>query len=139
MAYSLCKDAPFKTVKVGKTYRYKVYAVNDAGAGKASSIKNIGVLNHKKAVAIKSAKSSAKKKMTVKIKSKAVGATGYQIQYSLKKTFKGAKATTMTKTSKTITKLSSGKTYYVRVRAYNKVNGKNTYAKWSKVKTVKVK
>ena len=35
-------------------------------------------------------------------------------------------------------KLTSKKTYYFKVRAYTKVNGKTVYGKWSKVKTVKV-
>ena len=34
---------------------------------------------------------------------------------------------------------SSGKTYYIKVRAYKTVNGKKYYGNWSTVKKVKVK
>ena len=70
--------------------------------------------------------------------------TGYQLQYGLKDTFKGAKTTTITKKStgsKKISKLKAKKTYYVRVRAYK--TGKNAkgksvkyYSAWSDPMTV---
>ena len=41
--------------------------------------------------------------------------------------------------TKTITKLTSKKTYSVRVRAYKKINGKVYYGNWSKVRKIKVK
>ena len=66
---------------------------------------------------------------------------GYQMQYSLKSNYKNAKtvkiANANTK-SKTVKGLKSGKTYYVRIRAYKKINGKMQYSAWSKAK-VKVK
>ena len=36
-------------------------------------------------------------------------------------------------------KLTAGKTYYVRIRAYKTVKGKKYYSAWSKVKDAKVK
>ena len=83
-----------------------------------------------------------KKKMTVKWKKQTKLTTGYQIQYSTSKNFKGAKTQTITKNKKTsciIKKLKSKKKYYVRVRTYKKVKGKKYYSKWSKVKSVKTK
>ena len=68
--------------------------------------------------------------------------TGYQIQYSLKKSFKGKKTVTVKgykTTSKKITKLKAKKTYYVRVRTYKTVKGKKYYSAWSKAKTVKTR
>ena len=70
--------------------------------------------------------------------------TGYQIQASLKKSFKSiaSKATVKgaSKTSGQLTKLKAGKKYYVRIRTYKTI-GKNTYFSDWKVykKTVKVK
>ena len=68
---------------------------------------------------------------------------GYQIQYAIKKNFKsGLKNTTIKKsktTSTTLKKLKKKKTYYVRVRTYKTVSGKNYYSKWSNVKKVKIK
>lgn len=42
-------------------------------------------------------------------------------------------------TAKTIKKLKSRKTYYVKVRAYNKKGKLKAYGKWSRVKKVKVR
>ena len=39
----------------------------------------------------------------------------------------------------TLKKLTSGKKYYVRVKAYKTVNGEKVYGSASSVKTVKVK
>ncbi len=89
-------------------------------------------------VTLKSAKNQKGKKVLVKWK-KVNKADGYQIQVAQKKTFKGKKSVTTTKTSYTIKKLKKKKTYYVRVRAY-KMNGqKKVYGKWSAVKKVKIK
>ena len=74
---------------------------------------------------------------------KKTGVSGYQVQYATDKKFKKNKKTvTIAKknaTSKTIKKLKSKKTYYVRVRTYKIVNGKKVYSSWSKVKAVKTK
>ena len=82
-----------------------------------------------------------KNAVAVKWKKKS-GITGYQIQYSPKKNFKGGKKVTIKKastTSKKIKKLKSKKKYYVRVRTYKIYNGKKYYSKWSDAKTVKIK
>ena len=74
-------------------------------------------------------------------------ATGYQIQYSTSSKFtkKTTKTITIKKnktSSRTIKKLSCGKKYYVRVRAYKttKINGKKTnkYGAWSRRKAVAI-
>ncbi len=69
-------------------------------------------------------------------------ATGYQIQYCLKKNFSGAKKVTIKKASTvstTIKKLKASKKYYVRIRAYKtvKISNKSTnlFGDWSTVKT----
>ncbi len=69
-------------------------------------------------------------------------ATGYRVQYCTSKAFKkGVKTITISKNktvTKTIPKLTKGKRYYVRVRAYKsvKVNKKTQklYGAWSSVK-----
>ena len=82
------------------------------------------------------------KKGSVKITWKKVkNAKGYVLELSTHKKFK--KNTTKKKTAKsvyTINKLKSGKTYYVRVRAY-KLNSKKqkVYGKYSSVKKIKIK
>lgn len=68
---------------------------------------------------------------------------GYQIACSKNKKFPSGKTKVKTakaaSTAKTITGLSKGKTYYVRMRAYKKVNGKKYYGAWSSVKKIKTK
>ena len=84
---------------------------------------------------------AGKKKVTVTYK-KVSGATSYKVTYSTSKKFKKAKTVTVTSgktVKKTISKLKSKKTYYVKVCAVKKVKGKNFTGKWSGVKSVKVK
>ena len=67
--------------------------------------------------------------------------TGYQLQYSLKKNFKGAKTVTIKNNqtvSKSISRLKAKKTYYVRIRCYYRGSGKY-YSAWSKALRVKTK
>lgn len=68
--------------------------------------------------------------------------TGYQIQYSTKKSFRDGKTVTMQKSSTTgkkITGLKEKTTYYVRIRTYQTVNGQKYYSEWSGAKKVKTK
>ncbi|MDO4854835.1 MAG: glycoside hydrolase family 25 protein [Coriobacteriia bacterium] len=82
--------------------------------------------------------SKGKKKFTVKLK-KVSGAKGYQIRYSLKKSFATDYFKTTTKTSKAIKTKKSKKYYYVQVRSYKVVKGVKCYGSWSSVKKVKTK
>jgi hypothetical protein len=75
--------------------------------------------------------------MTVKWAKKS-SASGYEISYSTSSTFKNAKKATSTSASKTVSGLTKGKTYYVRVRGYKKVSGTTYYSSWSAVKKVKI-
>lgn len=81
---------------------------------------------------------SKSRKITINY-SKVKGASGYEIQYSLKKNFKsGVKKYKIKKTKKTTAKLKKGKKYYVRVRAYTKADGTALYSQWIK-QSVKIK
>ncbi len=82
-----------------------------------------------------------KKKKAVLSWKKISGAKGYQIWYSKNKKFKKAKKINIKKKSKTkkvIKGLKKGKTYYFRIRAYKKSNGKKVYGSFSKAKKKKV-
>lgn len=85
-----------------------------------------------KAKISKVTRSSNGKKITVKI-THVDDADGYEIKYSTSKKFtsKTTKKTTTTSTKKTIRSLKKKNTYYIKVRAYKKVNGKKVYGKWS--------
>lgn len=72
-----------------------------------------------------------------------VETSGYQIQWSSSKTFafrNGSKSIpNPDQVSYTIANLKPGKTYYVRIRTYKKVDGKSIFSKWSTAKTVTTK
>lgn len=124
-------------LKEGTAYRFKVSAVKDGAEGTKSS--EFKTVTSPRKVVLNSAKSKSKKKITVKYK-KTTG-SGYQVQWSISKSFKGnVKSKTTTKTTYTFKTSKSKKKYYVRVRAYKKdSSGKKIYGKWSKVKSLKVK
>lgn len=96
----------------------------------------------KKTFKISSLKAS-KKALTVKA-AKQADIAGYIVDYSTskkftKKTTKSVKVNSTGALKKKITGLKSGKKYYVRVRAFNVVEGKTVYSKYTAVKSVKVK
>lgn len=66
-------------------------------------------------------------------------AKGYQLKYSLKKSFKSAKTKTLKGKKYTVKGVNSKKTYYVKVRAYTLEKGKKVYSGWSKSGKIKVK
>ena len=86
---------------------------------------------------------SAKKATLAVTWKKDTGATGYEVQIAKNSKFtSGLKKVTVTKnstTTKTFTKLSKGKKYYVRVRAYKTIDGHKVYGSFSTVKTKTVK
>ena len=65
---------------------------------------------------------------------------GYEIQYSLNRTFAKSRMVQIKKigtTSRKISKLKGNKRYYVRIRTYAVVNGKKYVSAWSGVKKCK--
>ena len=121
------------------------YAVKITFKGNYSGTKTLYFTIKPKATSI-SKVTAGSKKFTVKWKKQATQTTGYQIQYSTSSKFSKAKTVTVGKnstTSKTISKLTAKKKYYVRVRTYKtvKINGKATkiYSSWSKTKYVTTK
>ena len=69
-------------------------------------------------------------------------AAGYEIQYATNSKFTSAKKVTITNNktdTKTISKLSGKKKYYVRVRSYTTVKGTKYYGAWSATKSVTTK
>lgn len=99
-----------------------------------------GKASKPKKAKIKSLKSVKGKKLKVTWK-KDTQANGYQLQVATNKKFtKNKKSFYVNKskvTNKTVKKLKKGKKYYVRVRAFKKVNGNKVYGKWSAVKKSK--
>ena len=128
-------------LKEGRDYTVKY--LNNKNVGKATvEISGIGVYSGKVMKAFTIARpntpipkikslTAGKKSFTVKFTKKS-GITGYQLQYSTRKSFK--KKTTLnlksTTVKKTVNKLKGNKKYYVRIRTYKTVAGKKFYSKW---------
>lgn len=132
-----------------KGYAFKGWYTDSKYTKKITTIaknskKNITVYAKWKKVVVKkgavkkvTALSGKKAKVTLQ---KVSGADGYEIAYSTDKKFKkNVKKETVTGTSKTLSKLSKGKNYYVKVRAYKKDStGAKVYGSFSSVKKVKI-
>ena len=83
----------------------------------------------------------AKKAFTAKW-TKVAGVTGYQIQYATNAKFTIAKAVTVkgaAKYAQAVKNLKGGAKYYVRIRTYKTVDGKNYFSTWSAAKAVTTK
>lgn len=85
-----------------------------------------------------SAKNGKEKQIKLKLK-RTKNAEGYQIQYAKKKNMKSARIKNTKKLTTTINKLSRGKVYYIRVRAYRTDStGAKVYGPWSSKMKVRV-
>ncbi len=159
--YSGKENRPAVTVKdsAGKMIDGKYYTVsyqNNQNSGIASVVLTFkdcysGVLTETFTIAPKSINFSKVKaksnKIALKWKKQKKQASGYKIQYSTNKKFKG-KTTKVIKIgkpnaeSKTISKLKSGKKYYIRICVYKTVksngNVQEIESGWSKAKSVKL-
>lgn len=132
-----------KSLSTTKTYYFKVraYKLDEKGNrvyGQFSGYKYTKPNGKVTDVTLKSAK---KKNLKVSWK-KVSGAKGYQIRYATNKSFKNSKTASVSSSSnyKTFTKLTSGKRYYVKVRAYTTDSkGKKIYGAYSSVKNLKVR
>ena len=148
------KDSKGKTLKNGTDYTVTYpkgmknvgkYTVKVTLKGNYSGTKSLTYNINPKGTSV-SKVTAAKKGFKATWKKQTTQTTGYQVQYSTSSKFKSAKTVTISKnktTSKSVSKLSAKKKYYVRVRTYKtvKVNGKNVklYSGWSKAKSVTTK
>lgn len=129
------------TVSYSNNKKIGTAKITVKGKGDYSGSKTITFKIVPKKVSISSAKSLTKKNIQVKWK-KVSPAGGYKIRYSKSNKFSSPKTVKVengAKTSCRISKLSRGKKYFVKVRAYKVVNGTTYYGKWSTAKTVRVK
>lgn len=110
-------------------------------AKKVSTVGTSKAVSNPKSVALKKVQ-AAKGAFTAQWKKGEKGIAGYQLQYSLKSSFSGKKTVTINSAKtlkKKVGKLTSKKTYYVRIRTFKKVSGKKYYSGWSAKKSVKIK
>ena len=121
----------------GKKYVYKIVATAATGESTLSKSAAAYRLAQPK---ITIAKNSAAGTIGLKWSANAKAA-GYQVEYSLTKNFKKAKTMTVKKASTVtakLTKLTKGKTYYVRVRAFKTVSKTNYFSAYSAAKAIKI-
>ncbi len=148
------KNSKGKALKNGTDYKISYpkgmknvgkYTVKVTLKGNYSGTKSLTYNINPKGTSVSKVK-AAKKGFKVTWKKQATQTTGYQVQYSTSSKFKSAKTVTISKnktTSKSVSKLSAKKKYYVRVRTYKtvKIGGKSVklYSGWSKAKSVTTK
>lgn len=81
----------------------------------------------------------SKRGFRVKLTGKNKWCSGYQLQYAQKSNMKSSKKKSLTGSTLTVKKLKKKKTYYVRVRAFGRYNGKTYYGPWSAKKKIKIR
>jgi beta-xylosidase len=143
------KDSSGKTISASN-YTVKYSSNTNVGKAKAvitfkgnySGSKDLYFTINPKSTSL-SGLTAKSKGFTVKWKKQATQTTGYQIQYATDSKFtKNCKTVTISKnstTSKTISKLSAKKKYYVRIRTYKTVSGTKYYSSWSSSKNITTK
>lgn len=119
----------------------KAFVTDDCGNKDGSKSDEITSGTRPKKPSVSRASSPSAKKITVKWSK--VRCSGYQIQWSTSSSFSSNKKEATVKngsaTQQTVSVYSSGKKYYIRVRAYKTINGKKYYSSWSNAKAVNVK
>ncbi len=127
-------------LKAGTTYKFRIKAyVKDEGTiwGEATST----IVTATRTATPKITKLTAAKAKAAVVWSNVDGENGYELYASTKKDggFKRVAVTKANAAKATVSKLSSGKTYYFKVRAYKTVDGAKMYSAWSAVKSIKIK
>ena len=130
-----------KKLKAGTKYTFAVrpYTVDGKDRLFATTFTQINTATKCKTPTLKV--TSSKKGVAALSWSNVAGESGYQVYYSTSKngSYKklGTYKANVVKASKK--KLTSGKKYYFKVRAYKKTSDRTIYGGWSSVKSVKIK
>ena len=147
----------YNTIYSGETITVTVNALYDPFTNKltlsswyqgGSTIHNYRITKteKKKITKVRKAKpavrslSAGKKKLKIRFR-KVSYAAGYEIQVCRNKKFKGKTLKTYwtRKTSRTISKLTGKKRYFIRIRPYRILRGVTYYGKYSKARSVRVR
>ena len=126
-----------KASRSGK-YVYKIVAKAPVGTSKLSKQAATYQLARR---TISSVDSKASGSATVRWNGDACSG-GYELQYSVKSDFSGARTLRISgssRTDRTIGKLRKGVRYYFRIRSVKTVSGKKYCSAWSKARAVKVR
>ena len=145
----IVKDSEGKSLRNGTDYAVTVpkgrkeigsYTYTIKFKGNYAGIVTRSMVINPKATTLSKVK-GYKKYFIAKWKKYNVKNTGYELQYSTNARFTSGTKTKAVKSYKTVSlKVKTAKKkYYVRIRTYKRVGGKNYYSAWSKARTVKVK
>lgn len=138
-AHTLRNTYTFKSLSKVTTYQVRITAYKTIDSKKvyAAVSTKLTTATAPAAVAIGSVRAGSKQ-ATLAWKT-VTGASGYEITYSPSAKFTNAKTVTVTGGTATVKKLTKGKKYYFKVRAYKLVNGEKVYGAWSTAKSTTVK
>lgn len=128
----------FKSLTPGTTYRYAVRPYARDGGVIWAKYTDIYVTTKPATPSLSSAESGAKNSFTAKWNA-VTGATGYVVYYAKSKNGSYKKLGSTKDRTFTSTKLSGGRTYYIRIKAYIKTDSGNIYSGASNIKSVYVK
>ena len=129
-----------KSLYAGKKYTFRVVAYGKTAAGKVYNSEIYALL--KTATKTKTPVISDVAVYKGKVKlfwTPTTGETGYTVYYSTSKTSGFKKYKNYESNSGYVNNLTSGKTYYFKVRTYIKTDSGYVYSAWSNIKGVKVK
>ncbi len=132
----------FKKLSKVTTYKVRVTAYKTIDSKKVYSKASTTITTSTAPAKVTLSKATAGSKQATVAWKTVSGASGYEVMYSTSSKFKSTRTATVKKGSSkktTIKKLTKGKKYYFKVRAYKTVDGKKVYGAWSAVKNVKVK
>ena len=128
-------------LKAGTAYKFKVRAyTKDDGTIWGANSSVFATATKPKTPSITKISSSSKGKASLTW-SNVSGESGYQVYYSSKKDsgFKKVASYKVNVVKGSKSKLTSGKKYYFKVRAYKKTDSGTVYSSWSTVKSIKIK
>jgi len=124
-----------KNLKCGTTYYYRVRALNKDSNIKSAYSSIISKKVTPSKITITSKKVKSYNSTYIKW-NKVSGASGYRVYRATSKNGKYERLVTTTALSYTDTRLTSGKTYYYKVRAYKWVNGTKVFGPYSDIFTL---
>ncbi len=127
-------------LKAGTTYKFKVRAYKKDNGTIYGSYSSVLTTATKPAAPTLKLTSTTKGKVNASW-TNVSGETGYQLYYSTSKDgeYKKVAAYKANVVKGSKSELTSKKTYYFKVRAYKKVDGKTIYGAWSSVMSIKIK
>ena len=131
----LKKDTDYTVTYASGRKNVGKYKVTVKMKGKYSGTKTLYITINPAPTKISSV-TAGKKSLKVNITKKTTQTSGYQIQYATNSSFKSAKTITIKKNTTTYYTIKdlATKNYYIRVRTFKTLDGKNYYSSWSSSK-----